>query len=525
MPSEPTSSESPAPAPTPSTDPRLEHRLHPASILFNLAGQAKELLVPGLIVLFSARRGDAWQVWGMLLLIPYVLIAVSRYVSFRYRYEERELAMRWGLVFRKERHIPYGRIQNLDAVQNPFHRLFGVATVRLETGGGDEPEARMSVLPLDAFDEMRHRVFEGRSALAAKPVETEAAAPSRPAVRGVTLLQLEPRALMVAGLIENRGMVLIAAALGIIWEAGLGDGLMDRIFGEQSPGRGPLRRVFAALVGRGAMPWRELAFMVAVFVSALVAIRLLSMIWGLIRLSGFTLTRTGEDLRSTYGLFTRVTATIPMRRIQTLTIVEGPWHQLFGWVAVRVTTAGGRGREGATSEREWLAPIIRRDALPAFLQDVLPEVQVDSLPWERVHPRAFGRELRGSLVVSTILAGSLAMVLGWWAVVVFAALLAWSAIAARQFVRHAAWSSSDRAVAYRTGWLWRHTTIARATRIQAVSLGESPFDRRTGMASLSVDTAGGDRTYAVDIPYLPRDVAGTLYSSLSSQAARTEFTW
>ena len=503
-----------------------EHRLHPASILFNLAGQAKELLVPGVIVLFSARRGDAWELWGMFLLIPYVFIAVGRYMSFRYRYEPRELAMRWGLIFRKERHIPYSRIQNLDAVQNPFHRLFGVATVRLETGGGDEPEARMSVLPLASFEEMRRRVFEGRSHVTAAPVdEVTGAIEAPPVERGVTLLRLEPRALMVAGLIENRGMVLIAAALGVIWEAGLGDGLMDRIFGEQSPGRGPLRRLFAALVGRGDIPWREVALMAGAFVGVLIAIRLLSMVWGLVRLSGFTLTRTGEDLRSEFGLFTRVTATIPMRRIQTLTVIEGPWHQLFGWAAVRVTTAGGHGRDGAASEREWLAPIIRRDALPAFLQDVLPEVRVETLTWERVHPRAFGRELRGSSVISAIVAAGLVAVLGWWDVLLFAGLMAWSAIAARQFVRHAAWSSSDRAVAWRSGWLWRHTTVARVTRIQAVSLEESPFDRRTGMASVSVDTAGADPTHSVDIPYLDRDVAASLFSTLSAQAARTEFTW
>ena len=45
------------------------------------------------------------------------------------------------------------------------------------------------------------------------------------------------------------------------------------------------------------------------------------------------------------------------------------------------------------------------------------------------------------------------------------------------------------------------------------------------MASVSVDTAGGDATSAVDIPYLPRDVATDLYAALSSRAARTEFTW
>ncbi len=50
--------------------------------------------------------------------------------------------IRSGLIFRNERHVPFSRIQNVDAIQNVFHRLFGVAEVRVETGGGKEEEAR-----------------------------------------------------------------------------------------------------------------------------------------------------------------------------------------------------------------------------------------------------------------------------------------------------------------------------------------------------------------------------------------------
>ena len=54
-------------------------------------------------------------------------------------------------MFRRVRHIPYSRIQNIDAVQNVLHRVLGVAEVNIETGGGDAAEAKMSVLPLAAF--------------------------------------------------------------------------------------------------------------------------------------------------------------------------------------------------------------------------------------------------------------------------------------------------------------------------------------------------------------------------------------
>lgn len=70
-----------------------------------------------------------------------------------------------SILFRNERHVPYARIQNLHAVQNVFHRLWKVVEVRVETGGADEPEATMSVLPVSAYEEMRRRVFGERASL------------------------------------------------------------------------------------------------------------------------------------------------------------------------------------------------------------------------------------------------------------------------------------------------------------------------------------------------------------------------
>lgn len=526
-----------------------EHRLHPASIIFNLGAQAKELLVPGLIVLLGARSSDdRWQVWAMLLLVPYCFIAIGRYISYRYRYEANELVIRSGLVFRNERHIPYGRIQNLDAIQNLVHRWLGVVTVRLETGGGSEAEATMSVLPTAAFEEMRQRVFEGRArggasaapihvagasgGSSAVPTEASgdvgadmAAMPAAAPVPRVAVLALSPRELMIAGLIENRGMVLIAALFGVIWEAGLLEGVFDRLLGEDASGRGALRGVFRSMFGAGAFPWREAGLMAVAFLGMLLAIRLFSMVWGLTRLYGFTLTRAGDDLRSEYGLFTRVVATVPMRRIQTLTVFEGPWHQLFGWAAVRVTTAGGHGRAETAAQREWLAPIIPRDRVLPFLREVLPEAAVEQITWQSVHPRAIVRALRVSAIMPSVIAAALVMVLGWWDVVVFAFLLTWAAISARQYVRHLGWMLTETAVFFRSGWWWRYHTVARFTRIQAVSMAESPFDRRTGMASVRVDTAGADAAHSVDIPYLDRDVAQQVYSRLAAEAERTEFRW
>jgi len=158
-----------------------DQRLHPSSILFGLGSALRAFLLPALVlVLTSGRSSDAptgpgwldpgrwmtqwipgdveianWQFWLLLFLIPSTIVSVARYLSFRLHYEGTELVIRSGIIFRNERHVPYLRIQNLDAVRNVAHRLLGVAEVRIETGGGQAPEATISVLHETVVEEMR----------------------------------------------------------------------------------------------------------------------------------------------------------------------------------------------------------------------------------------------------------------------------------------------------------------------------------------------------------------------------------
>jgi putative membrane protein len=140
-----------------------ERRLHPVSFLFEIAAHGRQLVLPGLFVLIAGARGsDRWQLWVMVLFVPYALAAIARTLVFRYRLDPDELVIRSGLIFRQQRHVPYARIQNIDAIQTVVHRALKVVRVRLETAGGEEPEAQMNVLSLAAFDELRQVVMAGR---------------------------------------------------------------------------------------------------------------------------------------------------------------------------------------------------------------------------------------------------------------------------------------------------------------------------------------------------------------------------
>jgi putative membrane protein len=509
-----------------------ERRLHPVSFLFALGGHAKELLLPSLFVLISARSGRGnWETWAMVFIVPFAIGAAVRVLSYRYRFAEAELVVRTGFIFRNERHIPYARIQNVDAVQNVLHRALGVAEVRIETGGGSEGEAKMRVVSLGAFRELRDRVFEGRATIPGDPsVEVSGVSGGIPGARSMgagvePILHLPFREVVLCGLIEGRGLVVLSGLFGVLWEAGLIDNVVGTIFGEPTSGRGAILQMVRAITGQGVPSPGRIGLTLAAFGSFLIVVRGFSAAWAVVTLHGFRLSRAGEDLRLEYGLLTRVTATIPLHRIQALTIQEGPLHRLSGRVSIRVDTAGGEGEGAAQAQRQRLAPLLRRRDLSDFLRAVLPDQDVD-VTWNAVDPRGFRRELTKSAVVVTLAALVLVWPLRLWTVPAVILLFAWSAVHARKFVRSLGWATTDRAVLFRSGWLWRNMTVAPLGKIQIVAVHESPFDRRLAMAGVLVDTAGAaNQSHRVRIPYLPRDTAERLAAGLAAHAARSTFRW
>jgi len=115
---------------------------------------------------------------------------------------------------------------------------------------------------------------------------------------------------------------------------------------------------------------------------------------------------------------------------------------------------------------------------------------------------------------------------GWSAAAALPLFVAWAVIAARQHVRHLGWAEHDEVVLMKSGWIWRQVTLARANKIQSVSLHQSPFDRRNLMARVRVDTAGaGASSHRVNVTYLEHSVAAGLADRLAAQAASTEFKW
>lgn len=104
--------------------------------------------------------GGSWLALGAIL-AAYTLIAPwVRYRTFRFLVAERQLWLRDGVIFRREKVVPSSRLQHVDVTFGPIERIFGLSTLVVFTAGGAVATFRVPGLSPERAELLRSRVLE-----------------------------------------------------------------------------------------------------------------------------------------------------------------------------------------------------------------------------------------------------------------------------------------------------------------------------------------------------------------------------
>jgi putative membrane protein len=468
-----------------------ERRLHPLSWLFVLLTQLRHGLLP-LLVLLLFGRGEWWELGVVFAAVALAMYSLVFSLGFRYRLDADELIVREGLIDRTERHIPYARIQNIVQRRNPLHRLFGVTELRLESAGGSRPEAVMNVITLADAVRIEH-VLRAHAPGAADAAGGAADDGER------RLLALGARELLLLGLTTQRGWAVVGAAMAVLWQLlPEEDNLMRVVW-----------RAVESAVGEGATlvpgPFATAIAATVLLVLFAVAVKLLSVAAAFVSFHRFRLGLRGVRVRTEAGLLTRAVASARLDKIQRLLFAESWLARRLGRRSLACEVAGGAvaANEDEGTRLHWLAPIATPATVARLADELAPGLDVDRLPWQPLHPRAWRRMFNASALVWTLVALLAGLNLGPVVVPAWLVLIGWAAIAARGEARFAGYVWHDGVVGYRNGWFNRRWTLARVAKGQSVRWKQSPLDRRAGMATVAIDTAGvRPQALRLEIPYL-----------------------
>lgn len=508
--------------------------LHPTSIGFELLSTLRQFIWAAVLALFLAGTGSRYALVaaGLAVLVT-AARALLRFLTLRYQLVGGELRINEGLIFRRHRTVRVARIQNVDLLQNPLHHWLGVAEVRIETAGGQEPEATLRVLSLRDVDRLRAAIFRhsaaGIEATAAAdaaalepsgaarvPRESQTVASAVPAGEpAAVVLRIPTRRLVAAGLLSNRGLVLIPILLGLFFQFDLEDRVDFRHVEQYLPGD-----LSTATTIAGA---------VVASVGVLAVLRIASAGWFLLRFHGYRLERRGEDLRISCGLVTRVSATVPRHRIQFVSVQQTLLTRIFDLAAIRIETAGGAAKKGEdaaiTVARRWFVPVLHVDDVASVLAHLRTGlvIQTDTLPWQSPSPRARRRLVRLAVIRSIGVAALAMLLFGLWGFVAGLLSLPPLVYLAIRYARSLKYARSDRFIIFRSGILNRKTSLTFFDKVQTVEVRESLFDRRWGMATLKVDTAAaGPARHRIEVKYLPSVVAFSESLQVAAEASKSD---
>jgi putative membrane protein len=433
-------------------------------------------LVAGLPAVLAWSRGDSFNPLPVMIGLGLVLIVMGvggllSWLTFTYQVLPDQVVIARGLLNKSRRSIPAERIQDVSITRGPVSRLIGLAEVRLETGGGEKDEGVLASVSLTEARRLRE-VLRRRGAAAAAVADTDAAAVA-PAEDEAVLFRLGTGRLLLLGVFKF-SMVWIAAIFGLLqfggelttydlewWMRRLRDVVV-----EERPQDDP-----------GFGLW---------IVGAAIALGLATGVGRtVLRNFGFTLTRDERRFRVRRGLLTRSEVAVARRQIQLGLIEHGTVSGRLGWRAFKVQTLGGGGEASGMQEllpfarpRE-VDPIVGLAGLPPFREGAPTAVSA---------AHAVGGVI-GFVVVPAVLIG-VAGLFFWPALLLLPLVGLGLAVALLRPGRHR-FAATEDGVQVRRGVLTRRDWTVPHGAVQTLTVRQGPLQRRLGVATVRIDTAGG----------------------------------
>jgi putative membrane protein len=396
----------------------------------------------------------AWTALAALGVIT--LVVLTGWLTWRvsrFRIGETTLELRTGLLFRQHRQVRYDRIQAVDVNRPLLARLTGLSEVKVQAAGGTDADAKLAFLPDARAHEVRDQLMglAGRSDEVTSAPDSATGSAAGPVTRAEAIVRVPSARLLQAAAFSGRTLFILTALPAV-----LGSFVFD--VPALLPFFGP------ALLAVGG-----------------------SHLGSLVREWNFELVRDRDGIRVRRGLTEIKSSSIPVHRIQVVSVRQPMFWRLTDWWRVEINVAGvGPGSSG--NESVVLPVGTREEALRVV------------------------RVLRPATDPAVLVAGMVGDGEGT-AYVIAPEGARW--VSPIVLTRHGYAVTPD-SLMVRGGRLRRFVHVVPHARIQSLTLRQGPLQRRLGLASLHILSTPGSSDPWVE--HLALDTATAL---LNEQVQRS----
>ena len=460
--------------------------LHPMTLV-----QRFLIAVPAFIILLFPffRSPESSDYFSIGTIVIYSLLALPliflRYYRFRYRITRKEIIIQSGIINRQHRSILIERIQNIEIEQSILPRIFGTAKVKIETAGSAKTEGVLEFVSVERAHQIREVVRsyqQEQVAPAGDAIHQDATADRsvpKPASRiAAPESELgEPMFAMSLGRVLLTGMLrfslfYIAIAFSIIQQFNPDP---DEI--ELWLTKGWLNPIVSLYQ---SSPW---LFTIAGIIVAITLSWITGILVSLNRNYNFKIWLKDRKLHKHHGLLTLSQGTIPLKRIQALIFRANLLMRKLNWVALEVQTMG---LESSQRGHQMAVPLGKFEEAVEIAKPILPLSIPDS--FTSVSPLT----IRRAIIRLTMLTTFTILPIGYfwrpalWGLLILI-LIPWYAIL--RFRNHG-YALVDDMLYVRRGVFQHYIWAIPVSKFQVLYTTASIFQRRLGLSTVYVDTAG-----------------------------------
>jgi len=465
-------------------------KLHWVTAVIESLKTLKEMFLPLIILIFAdgfgARGSGPWyqEYWSFILLSGLIVIllvsGLIKWKRFEYWFEEDELRIESGLFIRKKRYIPFDRIQSLDYTEGIFHRPLKLVKVKVETAGNSgslKAEAELTAITKEAANRVEREMSEAKKRKVSLGIEEQ-------------LIEELPTKVNQIFMMSTRDLLILATTSG-----GIGLILSGvAIFMTQFANLIPFDLVYEEI--SGFIKSGLLIVAIVVFLGFFI-------VWGIsvvmtyLAYYGYSVSLDKEDIVIVRGLIEKKRATVPLKRVQSVRIIENPFRQLFGYATVVIENAGGGLGEGATIN---LFPLVKKTAINGPLKEIFTDLIIEE-PTQKLPIRGRRYFYRINFLWMLPVVGVLTYLFypyGLFSLLLSPFIVLWGMWQHRS----ASYEMYCNQLTMRFRRFSLNTAYLMKNRIQSMEIKQNYFHRKKSVATLSASVKSGMRTFNAQVSHM-----------------------
>lgn len=449
------------------------------------------------LVLLRQNSGDKARIINYFLIIPAFIIlrSVIDYFYLRFYIKENNLILRKGFISKKIITIPLERIHTVNLDQHFVHKIFNITSLKVDTAGSSKSEAVIDALEFDKAEALKkYLLSESRAVNKTEDSVAEGNDGFIDEKPSKTILNADLKDIFKIGITANHiqaFFIIFAFLVSAIQN-------LEEIFGD---------RVINLLKESTSGISYTVNLILITGLGVLLITMIVSLVRSLLLYMNFFLVETGRGYKIEWGLLNTREVLIPYDKIQYISWKANWLRSLLGIYMLDFHQATSTDTDNRKTKM--YIPLTKKEDIPVLLNQYHPALDInEESHFYKIDKRYIYRKtlLRGLPVAV------LPFVIGYffWEMNAawFLLYLPFEFFSAAVYQRKFQLYTHPDALQIISGVWGKEVEVLKWYKIQVPEIKRSLYQRRTGLATVKLHTAGG----VVTIPYIDYELALKIYN-------------